>query len=179
MYNSANCYTSNILCLYSYFLHSISHPNKHGLPLFNLSQDVKAHIDSQENMTENQVKLERVIRRTYAEYGLSRYPITEGVRSLFKAKLWRMGQWLAKVGSIKRKIILDGWKDSTWEIQIVAAEVNIELSRSKEVCEQHLLAEKQTRIRLEDTLKHHKTHFQRRYLSNSRYLVSSLLQNVN
>ena len=152
MYDSASCYTFSILCLYSYFLHSISHPNKHGLPLFNLSQDVKAHIDFQENMTENQVKLERVIRRTYAEYGLSRYPITKGVRSLFKAKLWRMGQRLAKVGSIKRKTILDGWKESTWEIQIVAAEVNIELLRLKEVCEQDLLAEKQTRLRLEDNL---------------------------
>ena len=151
MYDSASCYTFSILCLYSYFLHSISDPNKHGLPLFNLSQDVKAHIDFQENMTENQVKLERVIRRTYAEYGLSRYPITEGVCSLFKAKLWRMGR-LAKVGSIKRKTILDGWKESTWEIQIIAAEVNIELLRLKEVCEQDLLAEKQTRLRLEDNL---------------------------
>lgn len=37
---------------------SISHPTKHGLPFFNLSQDVKAHVEYQENMTENQVKLE-------------------------------------------------------------------------------------------------------------------------
>ena len=57
-----------------------------------------------------------------------------------------------KVGSIKRKTILDGWKESTWEIQIVAAEVNIELLRLKEVCEQHLLTETQTRLRLEDNL---------------------------
>ena len=68
--------------------HSISHPNKHGLPLVNLSQDVKAHIDRQENfMTENQVKLERVIRRVFTEYGLSRFPITESVRSLFNRLL--------------------------------------------------------------------------------------------
>ena len=49
------------------------------------------HTDFQENMMENQVKLERVIRHTYAEYGLSCYPITEGVRSLFKAKLLANG----------------------------------------------------------------------------------------
>ena len=52
-----------------------------------------------------------------------------------------MGQWPAKVGLIKCKTIDDGWKESTWETQIVAAEVNIELLRSKEVCK-HLLAEK-------------------------------------
>ena len=103
-------------------------------------------------MTENQVKLERVIRRTFAEYGLSRYPITENVRSLFKAKLWRMGQRLAKVGSIKRKSIFDGWKGSTWEIQVEAAEIIIELMRSKEICEQQLSVEKQKRIRLESDI---------------------------
>ena len=92
-----------IMCysIHSYFLHSISHPNKHGMPLFNLSQDVKARIENQENRTENQVKLERVIRHVYTEYGLSHHLITESVRSLFKAKLWRMGQRLAIVGSIK------------------------------------------------------------------------------
>ena len=121
--------------------------------MFNLSQDVKARIDSQENRTENQVKLERVIRRVYTEYGLSHHPITESVRSLFKAKLWRMGQRLAKVGSIKRKSILDSWKVSTWEIHVDAAAVNIELIRSKEICEQQLSEEKQKRMRVENDLR--------------------------
>ena len=103
-------------------------------------------------MTENQVKLERVIRRVYTEYGLSRYPITESVRSLFKAKLWRMGQRLSKIGSIKRKAILDGWKGSTWEIHVDAAKVNLELIRSKEICEQQLSVEKQKQMKLESDL---------------------------
>ena len=103
-------------------------------------------------MTENQVKLERVIQRTFAEYGLSRFPITGGVRSLYKTKLWRMGQRLANVGSIKRKTIIDSWKESTWEIKIDAAEVNVELLRSKELCEQQLSVEKQKQIRLEGDL---------------------------
>ena len=110
---------------------------------------MKAHIDFQENMTENQVKLERVIQCRFAEYGLSRFPITGGVRSLFKTKLWRMGQRLANAGSIKRKTIIDGWKESTWEIKIDAAEVNVKLLRSKELCEQQLSMEKQKWIRLE------------------------------
>ena len=103
-------------------------------------------------MSANQVSLERVIRRTFSEYGLSRSPVSDSIRSLFKAKLWRMGQRLSKVGSIKRKTILDGWKESTWEVQIDAAEINIELVRSKEVCEQQLSAEKQKQIRVEGDL---------------------------
>ena len=66
--------------------------------------------------------------------------------------LWRMGQRLAKVGSIKRKSIFDGWKGSTLEIQVEAAEINIELMRSKEICEQQLSVEKQKRTRLESDI---------------------------
>ena len=39
---------------------------------------------------------------------------------------------LVKVDSIKCMTILDGWKESTWEIQIDTAEVNIESLRSEE-----------------------------------------------
>ena len=144
-------YAASFYSIYSYLLYSISHPTKHGSPLFNLSEDVKAHVDNQENMSANQVSLERVIRWTFSEYGLSRSPVSDNIRSLFKAKLWRMGR-LSKVGSIKRKTILDGWKESTWEVHIDAAEINIELVRSKEVCKQQLSAEKQKRIRLEGDL---------------------------
>ena len=46
--------------------------------------------------------------------------------------------------SVKHKTILDGWKESTWEIQIDAAEVNAKLLRSKEIiCEQQLSTDKQ------------------------------------
>ena len=38
---------------------------------------------------------------------------------------------LAKVGSITCKSILDGWKGSSCEIQVDAAEVNVELMRSR------------------------------------------------
>ena len=64
-----------------------------------------------------------------------------------------MGQRLAKVGSIKRKSILDSWKVSTWEIHVDAAAVNIELIRSKQICEQQLSEEKQKRMRVENDLR--------------------------
>ena len=63
-----------------------------------------------------------------------------------------MGQRLANAGFVKRKTIIDSWKESTWEFKIDAAEVNVELLRSKELCEQKLSVEKQKRIRLEGDL---------------------------
>jgi hypothetical protein len=94
----------------SYFLYEISHPNKHGEPLLDLSSDpVCAGGADQENLSAQQIKLDRVIKRTLEEYKVY-LPVTDRLRATFKSKLWRMGQRLCGLGSTKRKVILDSWK---------------------------------------------------------------------
>lgn len=84
------------LFIYSYFLYSISHPNKHGEPLIDLSANSKAHVDEAENLSHGLLKVERVIQRTFEEYGVK---LPEKIRAAFKSKLWRMGQRISKLGS--------------------------------------------------------------------------------
>jgi len=107
-------------------------------------------ISNVENLSYSQVKLERVIKRTFAEYDVH-FPATEQLRASFKSKLWRMGQKLSKVGSTKRKAILEGWKtgkDCKWELQINAIAANKELVRAKRKSEQQLASEHTKRLRL-------------------------------
>ena len=47
----------------SYLLYSISHPNKHGEPTFDLSSDSDASGDNSTDLTECQLKLHRVFKK--------------------------------------------------------------------------------------------------------------------
>lgn len=141
------CYSS---C--SYFLYSISHPNKHGEPLVDLSADPKAHVGEAENLSCSSLKVERVIQRTFQEYGV-KLPITEKIRSLFKSKLWRMGQRISKLGSVKRKDLLENWKcgcHSVWQIQVDTVMVIKELVKVNQKNEALLAAETTKRQKLEE-----------------------------
>ena len=120
-----------IFLLYSYFLYSISHPNKHGEPLIDLSADSKAHVDDAENLSHGLLKVERVIQSVWCEL-----PITEKIRATFKSKLWRMhGQRISKIGSVKRKELLENWKcgrDSEWQVQWDAVMMNKALVKANQ-----------------------------------------------
>jgi len=72
--------------LCSYFLHTVSHPDRYGAPIIDLSLDEEAKSVSMSSFTasEAQVKLERVIVKV------------DKIRAAFKAKLWRMGKCLSK-----------------------------------------------------------------------------------
>ena len=143
----------------SYFLYSISHPNKHSEPLIDLSTEPKAHVDNAENLSCNLLKVERVIKRTFAEYGVQ-LPITEKMRASFKSKLWRMGQKISKLGSVKRKELLESWKsgrDSIWQLQVDAVMVNKELIKVKRKNEASLAAETTKRHKLEQQLQKTRT----------------------
>ena len=60
-----------------------------------------------------------------------------------------MGQRLCGLGSIKRKVILDSWKGSIWELNIDAAEANKELLKGKRKSQQQLVSEYEKRLKLE------------------------------
>jgi len=62
-----------------------------------------------------------------------------------------MGQKLSKVGSTKRKAILESWKkgkDCTWELQINTIAANKKLVRAKRKNELQLASEHTKRLRL-------------------------------
>ena len=63
-----------------------------------------------------------------------------------------MGQRLSKVGSTKRKSILESWKtgdNSTWELKVDAVQVNKELMKVKRKNEIQLASEDTKRLKLE------------------------------
>ena len=114
----------------------------------------KAHVDNAENLSCNLLKVERVIKCTFAKYGVQ-LPITENMRASFKSKLWRMGQRISKLGSVKRRELLESWKsgrDSIWQLQVDAVMVNKELIKVKRKNEVSLAAETTKRHKLEQQL---------------------------
>ena len=82
----------------TYNLYSISHPNKHGLPMHDLSSDEEATPDTSETLTNHQLLIERIITRVFSEYNIC-CVIDDEMRALFKSKLWRVGQEISKAGS--------------------------------------------------------------------------------
>ena len=96
-----------------------------------LSTDGKACIANTEGVSNNKLKLQRVIQQTLSEYQIQ-HPITEKLCATFRTKLWCMGQRLCTVGSIKRKTVIESWKtgaNSVWELQLNLVSENKELSK--------------------------------------------------
>ena len=59
-----------MLHLRSYFLYTISHPDRHGCPIIDLSKDKEAQISSIPTLTEVQKKLERAIVKIFTTYNI-------------------------------------------------------------------------------------------------------------
>ena len=72
---------------YSYYLYSISHPNRQGVPLFDLSVDETINIDISE-LPSKQLAVERVITKVFQMLRCN-VIITDCIRSLFATKLHR------------------------------------------------------------------------------------------
>ena len=103
----------------SYLLYLISHPSKNGKPTFDLSSDTKAIIHDVDELTDLQLKHHRVLKRLFAEYGITA-PITKTLCDVLRCKLWRMGQKLNNAGA-KRVKILENWRtgvNAVWELSI-------------------------------------------------------------
>ena len=109
----------------SYLLYSISHPNKHGEPILDLTSYKDTSADNPLNLSDYELKFYCVCKKLLSDYGL-RCPVTEDVCHKLKCRLWHMGQRLCGVGSTKRNKILQEWKcpGANWELCIDCVKVN-------------------------------------------------------
>ena len=89
-------------------------------------------MEEAKNLSCSLLKVDQVIQRTFHKYGV-KLRVTEKIRALFKSKLWHMGQRISKLGSVKRKELLENWKcghNSVWQIQVDTVMVNKELDKA-------------------------------------------------
>ena len=105
---------------FSYFLWSISHPGKSGTPTIDLSEDEDAKVEHY--LPPKDLAIEQVITKTLNHYSIP-LEISDGTRRLFKAKLWRIGNALSKMGGFKRMEKLQKWKDEYWQLEVDISEV--------------------------------------------------------
>ena len=137
-------------------MYSISHPNKHGEPTFDLSSDIS--VDNSSDLTKHQLKLHRVCKKLFTEYNVCS-PVTEDLCHTLKCKLWHMGQRLFGAGSNKRNKILEEWKkpNSDWELYIDCVKVNKnlgkQLSLNKGKLQKIVKKQEETQAELEETKK--------------------------
>ena len=108
-----------ILC--SYFLYSISHPNKYGKLLLDLSMDPESSIPAS-TLPPTQIAVERVITKTFTRYRCD-VIITNRLCSVFTAKLWWMNKALQSLGGTWRSQLIEGWKSTKWMLYLAADEI--------------------------------------------------------
>ena len=112
LYLSLN-YFSFPIC--SHILYNFSHPNKYGVPLFDLSSDNEAsvHLPLELSLSSDQLAVERVIVKVFTQYRCD-VVITDRLRSIFKSKLYRMGRALQACGGTGRAKLINKWKQKTF-----------------------------------------------------------------
>ena len=84
--------------------------------------------------------MDNVITKTFRHYCIP-LEITNNIRTIFKAKLWRMGKAVSKLGVPRKVAQLDLWKkgkQSTWNITINETEVKAQLLRKRRITEDKL-----------------------------------------
>ena len=140
-------YYSDLYGSYSYFLYSITHPGKNGVPLFDLSADNEAQI-SDEGFSLHQAAIERIIKKIFFKYNIY-VDITDKVRRAFRSKLWRMGHTLSKIGGTKRQKLIGQWKETTWSFSIDIDEFSRHVQSRKRHLEKQLESETTKRQKLE------------------------------
>ena len=92
-----------------------------------------------------------------------------------------MGQRLSKVGSTKRKSILESWKtgdNSTWELKVDAVQVNKELMKVKRKNKIQLASEDTKQLKLEKEVQISKEAV-KKYWDGKRYRMNLLQPRMN
>ena len=140
----------------SYYLWSISHPGRTGIPSDNLSEDNEAAVDLQKNgLSPVQLALERVIVKIFNHYNIP-LQITDTICAAFKSKLWRLGRGLVKLGGNKHSQQLQRWKEgneSMWNFMVNEMEVNHQLLKRSHQVEVQLAEEVVKRRRFDKEVK--------------------------
>lgn len=72
--------------------------------------------------TPKQLAVERVIAKTFATYNID-VVITNRIRAMFVAKLWRMGNKLVSLGGKGKENLLIKWKSTRWKVEIQEDEI--------------------------------------------------------
>ena len=93
----------NAQFLFSFYLWSISHPGKTGIPMHDLSNDEQCSVIIPTTLNPLQLRYEQVIMKVFS----IPLEITDTIRQTFKSKLRRMGMQLIKLGSKNRLIRLN------------------------------------------------------------------------
>ena len=157
----------------SYYLWSISHPDKNGEPAFDLSSDNKAiPILNLDTLTPLQLAFERIITKVFHHYSIT-LDVSDKIQATFKTKLWRMGRKLSTTGGKQRNKLLCCWKDgdeSVWNFTVDEGDVNSQLMKRKSQVEE-LQQEMVKRQKLEDEVKDLKLklHTQSKIISDLSY----------
>lgn len=97
------------------------------------------------NFTQWQAALERVIKKVFCHYKIP-YEPSDQVRTIFKSKLWRMGQSLAKLGGSRRKQLIDQWKGTCWALSF-DSNLTKKLFTRKRHLEEQVESEKAKRLK--------------------------------
>ena len=80
-------------------------------------EDVKV----EHHMPPKDLGIEHVINKAVNHYSIP-LEISEETRRTFKAKLWRMGNALSKMGGSKRTEKIERWKDEKWKLEVDISE---------------------------------------------------------
>ena len=119
------------------------------------ADDADGQVNSGKSLSVYQTAIEHVIKRVFKEYNIS-LDISDKTRSIFKSKLWRMGQSLSKLGGSKRKQRINQWKESDWIFSVDPKEVSHQFIKRKRQLEVQLETEKKKRQKLESDSASHK-----------------------
>lgn len=64
---NTHMHTHNDMYPYSYFLYSVSHPDKHSAPMLDLSKDSEAQIANSDTFSSRNLAVERVITKVFTK----------------------------------------------------------------------------------------------------------------
>ena len=96
-----------------------------------------------------QLKLDRILTKVISSYSHFQPVISERLRSVLRAKLWRMGKQIHPLNSKRRNAVFDKWKKITWNLVLKATEVRSALINNQVKLQQDLTKERELRTELE------------------------------
>ena len=136
---------------HSYYLYSITRPDRNGVPIVDLSSDEHALPEYSHDIMytgATQLKIDRALTKVVSELSPLKPIITDRLRSLMKAKLWRMGKALNKKSSKQRKTLLQRWQGTEWEITLKPLEARAAMVQEKENLQARLEKEQKASAKL-------------------------------
>ena len=120
---------------FSYCPYNLARTDRNGTPINDLSTDEEACPEYAKDVlytSENGAKIDRVLTKAITAHSHLKPVISKRLRSVMKAKLYRMGKSLHK-NSRQRKIIIDRWRDMQWSLTLTSSEVCSFLIQEKEI----------------------------------------------